>query len=342
MRVPRESPLHPAARRQASRLLYAAFKRAGSADREFAAFRFADVAEEVIRTDFITTAGADAAKAADAAQSVIIRARQLADAILSLRVPDLPRVEAALGLIDQVAARTGTPTDAFRDELAFRRLQVAIARDDHAGVTAIAAAMQASTGPFATAADRLLFQRAADAWRSAEDDARLAREVVRHGSRLLDAARGQGLDFVRDQTARAAALLWKVEKNEAMRALAIKTDRAQLAGGTRTLASLRRLAHLLEDAGDKPGALDAWNELLAGFDETTQEWGEARYNSLRLLIATNPARAAQVYDQHALLHPGGGPAPWGPMIEELRVQLPAIPTPKPAGAAGAGGTGGGG
>ncbi len=339
MKVAPESPLHTAARRQASRLLYAAFKRAGPADREFAAQRFADVADEVIRADFATAVHADQSQAKEAAQSVIIRVRQLADAILSLRVPDLPRVEAALALIDQVAMPTATPTDAFKDEIAFRRLQIALAREDDTLINTIAASFQGASGPFASAADRLLFQHAADKWHLAEDNAKLATDVVRFGSRLLEATKGQGLDYVRDQTAKAAAMLWKADGNVTMRTLAIRTDKAQIDSGTRTLSSLRRLAQLLEDAGDKPGALDAWNQILASFDQDSEEGMEARYNSLRLLIMVDSAQALTVYDQHMLLHPGGGPEPWGPRIEGLKAQLPARPAPvAPDGGGSGGGT----
>ncbi len=334
MKVAPESPLHVAARRQASRLLYSAYKRAGAGDREFAAIRFADVAEEVIRADFASAmrAGTGEEQAAkDAAQSVILRARQLADAILSLRVPDLPRVEAALDLIGQVAPRTGTTTDSIKDEVSFRRLQIALARQDDARVTALAASFQGASGPFAVAADRLLFQRSVDLWRVNEDEARLATDVVRFGTRIIDAAgqggaRSQGLDFVRDQTAKAAAHLWSKDRNEQMRALAIKTDKAQLESGTRTVASLRRLATLLEEAGDPQGAQGAWEELLGGFDQDSEQWLEARYQSLRLLIRTDAATAATVYDQHMLLHPGGGKGEWGKKIEALKDQLPARPT----------------
>ncbi|HEX2836763.1 MAG TPA: hypothetical protein VHN77_01415 [Phycisphaerales bacterium] len=338
MKVSPESHLHTAARRQASRLLYAAYKRAGAGERDFAAMRFADVAEEVIRADFATAMKGDGEAAKESAQSVIIRARQLADAILSQRVPDLPRVEAALDLIGQVASRTGTPVDAFKDELAFRRLQIALAREDDVKVTEIAAAFQGSSGPFAVAADRLLFQRGVDRWRVDESDLKLARDVVRFGSRIIDASanpRAQGLDYVRDQTAKAAALLWDKERSDQMRALAIRVDRAQIESGVRTVSTLRRLAQMLEDAGDTAGAQRAWDELVDGFDEGTEPWLEARYNSLRLLIMVDAVAASSVYDQHMLLNPGGGEEPWGPKIEALKDQLPSRPAP-PAGKGGGG------
>jgi hypothetical protein len=339
MSVSPESPLFVPARRQASRLLYAAYKRAPAAERDFAAMRFADAAEEVIRADFARAMRGSLANTQDqqaakeAAQSVIIRARQIADAILSLRVPDLPRVEAALDLIDQAGTRTGTPVDAFKDEVAFRRLQIALARRDDAKIDQLAASFQGASGPFADAADRLLFQRSVDHWKVNEDDLRTARSVVRFGSRIADSAgpnRQQGLEYVRDQTARAAAMLWEKERAEQMRALAIRMDRAQVESGTRTVASLRRLAVLLEDAGDNPGSFRAWDELLAGHDQASQEWLEARYHSLRLLIKVDPAKALAAYEQHMLLNPGGGTAPWGSKIESLRPQLPSAPAPAPA------------
>jgi hypothetical protein len=140
---------------------------------------------------------------------------------------------------------------------------------------------------------------------------------------------------VRDQTAKAAALLWDKERSDQMRALAIKVDRAQIESGVRTVSTLRRLAQMLEDAGDTAGAQRAWDELVDGFDEGTEPWLEARYNSLRLLIKVDAVAASSVYDQHMLLNPGGGAEPWGPRIEALKDQLPSRPAP-PAGKGGGG------
>jgi hypothetical protein len=343
LQVPQESSLSIASRRQASRILFAMYKRAQPAEREFAAARFADIAEQVMRADFAvamrppaestsTTKAATQDVIKDAAQSVVLRARQLADVLLAARVPDLPRVEAALDLLEQASSRAGMPLDALAEEVLFRRLQVALARSDDAQVQQIANRLQSAgagsgtPSAFALAADRLLFQRSADVWRRDESDVRLAVQVVRFGLRLADAPKAtQGLEVIREQTARAAASLWRAQKDEDMRRLAVRMDRAQLEAGARTLSSLRRLAELLEAGADLPGAMQAWNELLAGTDASTPEWYEARYQSLRLLALTDAAQAAAVFRQFELLHPNPAPEPWAERLQMLKDSLPAQP-----------------
>jgi hypothetical protein len=62
---------------------------------------------------------------------------------------------------------------------------------------------------------------------------------------------------VRDSVAEAAAAVWRVAKDNDMRALAIRLDREQLEAGQRTASSLRRLGELMESTGDNAAALDA-------------------------------------------------------------------------------------
>ena len=120
-----------------------------------------------------------------------------------------------------------------------------------------------------------------------------------------------------------------------MRDLALSIDEERLDSGIRTAASLRRFAQLSEAAGRRNDALDAWRELLAGLAGGTADWFEARYESLRLLAATDPTTARTVMDQHVVLYPSYGPDPYGELLRQLDQRIPRAAAPAvPAGESG--------
>jgi hypothetical protein len=332
LKVPADSPLHEAARRQAARLLYQEFRRVPTDEKSFAALRFAEVVEPLMRSEHARALGVRDAAGAQAADALILHARQLADALLAAPAPDLQRVEAALSMLESAADAQRIDLRPFEPELAFRRLQVALARSDEAGVQRLLDRLRESDPKFSTAADRLLYRRAFTRWRENSLDPALAREVVRHGARLIDQARGAANDAtvvsLREAVAAAAAVGYRADRDVSLRDLAIRLDREQLEGGTRAASSLRRLGELLEDAGDPDAALAAWQELLAGLDPASAGWYEARYQSLRLLLRADPRAAADAMRQHVILHPEYGPEPWGSQLRALEKQMPA-PTPAP-------------
>lgn len=334
LKVPDTSPVYEASRRHAARLLYQVFKRAPASARDFAALRFVDLAEPLLRAEHARAMAATDATAKEVANSAVLHVRQITDALLASSVPDLPRVQAALDTLDAVAAFHGLDLRPLEPEFAYRRMQAALARNDEAGATAELDKLRALGGPFAASANRLMLRRAQDQWKAAPSDARLARRVVGYGKIVLEAFERGGMApgdagavSVRDSVADAAAAVFEAEKDTVFRDLAVALDKAQLAAGHRTGSSLRRLGLLLEGAGDARGALEAWQELLVGLPSNADAWYEARYESLRLLATLDPAEAAQAMQQHRVLHPGLGPEPWGTRLAELERQIGAPATP---------------
>lgn len=333
LKVPRDSGIYEASRKQAARLLYQAYRRAPESERDFAALRFAEVAEGVLRLEQARAMAGTDQVAKDAAADVVVRVRQLADALLGVSTPDVRRVEAALSVLETVAAFHAMDLDSLKGELLFRRVQMAVALGDEAAITKHVDMIRAVGGPFADATDRLLYRRALTAFRRADSDVELARQVVRYGARILESqniAADSGLAAMRDSVAQAAAVIWRAENDVRMRDLAIKIDGEQLETGQRTASSLRRLGELLDAAGDQARALAAWRELLNGLQVGSPDWYEARYESLRLLLETSPAEAAAAMQQHKVLHPDFGPEPWGTKLRELDAKIGAIPPPQPA------------
>ncbi len=336
--VPPESPMREASRRQAARLLYRVYRRAGGADRSFAAMRFADVGEEVMRSDAAKAQlGRDEASL-KAAQSVLLAARQLADALLSQDNPDVARAQATLDLIDAVASLHTLDIGSMRAELDFRRLQIAAAKGDEVELDACLLRLRQNGGEFALAAERLMYRRALAAFKQSPEDGTLARRIVRHGSTILDNSKdpgAQGMLSIRLAVANAAAVLWRGTHDEEMLRRAVDLDKGSLASGARTLDVLKRLAELGEPAGDAGTSLDCWRELAAVLPQGEPEWFEAKYHVLRLLWKSDQPSAVVAMRQLKVLYPKMGPDPWGEKLRDLDLKM-GRPEPLPKAAAGGG------
>lgn len=331
-----ESPVYDAAQRQAARLLYQLFRRTRGAQREFAALRFAEVAEDVLAVDrraATTGAGEDSA---EAAQRVVILCRQLLDALLSVTTPDTDRAAAVLDALDHVAVYQHLDLAAQQPELLYRRIQIAVARDRGADAAGLIERLRALPDGqvYADAADVLLYRRAIDRWNRAPADARAeaARAVIEHGLRIIDRAGSDAAALADSVTlgihlnvAQAATQLADDAGDSESRALAIRLDEAVLAVYPFSEDALRRLAANTEAAGDTQRALECWRSILAGSNPGTDPWFEARYESLRLLAAVDPQRASEALAQHLVLYPEYGPPPWGDQIKALGKTLPPAP-----------------
>jgi tetratricopeptide (TPR) repeat protein len=337
--VPADSPLYLASRGEASRILYLIFRRS-RADRDFAAVRFADVAEPLLQSDRTAALETkDRAEAARAAEQTILRVRQLCDALLSSSSPDIKRAERALEVYDELKARLGMTTPQIDEEIAYRRLQIAVISGDFAEVERKADALRAGTGPFARAGLRLVLSRAAERFTAAPEDLNAARRVLIYSERVLpelDAADPKLADgshvSVLNTTAEAAAAVWRLDKDTASRDRAIVIDRRLFDAGKHSRKTLRRLAELSEAAADRPTALEAWRTLAAGTEPATPDWYEARYNAIRVLSMIDPPRAREALDQHRILYPTLGPEPWDAKFAELDGQVPRVPPANPASA----------
>ncbi len=331
-----QQPLYLAARKQASRILYQQFRRAQPMQRGFAALRFIEVAEPLLSEEFAQALELSGQQGTEAAMAATLRARQLADVFLSQPSPDVTRAQAALATLDRLVTRFTLDTREIEGEVLYRRLQIAVAQREMATAAQMADQLRGMAGPFATAASQLMYATSLERWKTREGDLEAARDVVRHGSALLAQLKGAGnAPAVREQVASAAAALWSGVQDRQMLMLAISVDEEQAKAGVRAASTLRRLATMREAAANETGALDAWNQLLASLEPASPEWYEARYQSLRLLLQTDPAGAATAYEQYKLLYPQAAPEPWGQKLDALALRMPRITpaTPKPTGGA---------
>lgn len=331
LKVAPDSPLYKVARRQAATLLYKLYRAARGGDRDFAGIRFVQVGEDLLKAEQTAALASLDPAARDAANGVVLRARQLIDALLSVSGPDPDKAESFLAAIDTVTAYHAIDTAQLQPELTFRRLQIAVIRNNTHAIDRSVDRLRAMSGPYADAADRLMYRRAQRLLDATPSDANAAREVVRFGVRVLDAmgSNAAAASSVRDGVANAAATLWDADADETMRDLALAMDREQDAAGIRTLTALRRHARLAEAAERIEEAGRVWTVLASSVDAASPAWFEARYEAMRLLAKIDQAKAREALDQHEALYPALGPSPWDQRFRDLRRVLGAA---APAGA----------
>ncbi|MBA4119728.1 MAG: hypothetical protein C0513_03395 [Isosphaera sp.] len=333
--VPAQDPAYERAQRELARLLYKRYRAADRAGGAFAAERFAVVAERLIGIERAVALGPDEAQARAAAERVIVLARQVLDAALSLAPPDVPRARAALEAAERVAAFNRLSVQEHAGELAFRRVQILMAegRQDEA-----AALAKAQSDPrWAELLDRVFYNRAAERLAALTEPGQ-ARQValgdlVAFGLRVIERAgeparalRDPAIATVYQGVAGAALELWQLAGNTGARDTALRLDRQLLTLGP-SAGSLRRLALLEESVGNLAEARARWEQLLAGLPPGGAAWFEARYESLRLLAQSDPALAAQAIAQVRVLYPDLGPPPWNSKLAELAQRL-GVPSPQ--------------
>lgn len=326
--VPSDSAIYGAARRRAADLLYRAFKAAPREKRAFAALRFIEIAREaarMARAD-LREGGADA----EASQRLLVRYRQLLDAYLELDPPDGHRAAEIIDQIESLARETRLSLQGLEGELNYRRVQIALVTRDAEAIDEAVDRLRSLGGPYASAADTLLYRDAYERWQRSPEDAALAEEVLRHGTRLADRrlADGGAIDRGAVRTllarvARAGRLLWEKRADEIARDIAIRMDARLIEAGVRTPEVLLRHATLAEAASSPRAALDSWRTLLSAAPESSELWYRARANSLGLLAEIDPERARQVLQQYRTLNPDLGPEPWRTRISAVARKLGA-------------------
>lgn len=329
--VPSDSPLYEAARRHVSRMMYRRYRASKGPERDYAAARFMEVAEELINIDVATVRSGTGDAATDAAKAVTVRVRQALDAALSITVPDVDRAVRLLDILESTAGLAGLDLSDTESELAYRRLQIAIARDDEQAAALAAATLARIGGPHARAGDRLLYRRLFERWQRQPTDAELATRLVGVGSRVLaqfdplDEHKGDAtVAGLIDTIAQAATTVWHAKNDDSMRDIAIGLDSQLIELGTQSAGSLRRLALASEAAGDLQTALSAWNTLMAGLRDGSSGWFEARVESIRVLAESDPRRARAALDQHRVLYPELGPEPWRSRFQDLDHRLAGV------------------
>jgi len=324
--VPESSPLRHEARVQASTLLFKVARAAPAADRDEAFARFLTVSDQIYAVERDSAIASDSARRNVQAQRALLIARQQLEASLALSAPDSPRAHRLLTEIPHFAELCGLSVSDLADELAFRRVQLAIASGNDAEIDVAIASLDKSATPFAQGARMLALRRAIEGSRAAPSSVDASRRIVSIGDRVVATLDDQKqfdarANALRDEVAGAAAAVFRESGETSLRDLAMRIDRGMYERGGRFTASLRRLAEMSEQTGDTALALECWKLLVSGVREEQPLWFEARFRSIVLLSKFDVGAARDAFRLFELSHPNFGPAAWAPKFRELREQL---------------------
>jgi len=331
------SPIYATARRHLIRLLYRAYRGSPASRKDAEASRFLTVAEELLRIDEAAVSEGEPEDKVKASQSVVVLVRQILDVVLSSRAPELDRADRAITTLERIANEMGMGLGELEGELAYRRLQIALARGQMDEVESQLTRLTRIGGRFARHADRTLYRTATQAWSMPDAGVAEATALVRFGGRILanpddpgDRLSQQALLGVVNHVVEAAAWLWDEHQDENMRSLALRLSKDWFERDIWTEDMLRVLARFSELVSDQQTSLEAWTALSATYHAGEEPWFEARYNAIRLMINLNPQGARDAMVQHRVMYPSYGPDPYGPKLRALEARLelqPAVPLP---------------
>lgn len=331
--TPDESPMFEPARRQAAFVLFRMQRRAPG-DRVLTR-RFMETATEALSPLIVQCRLSPKDK--DLPTIALRLVRQIAEVGLSSSPPEVSTVERVLAQWSDLSDELGLGGSGASEELAYRRLQISLVQGN------VDAAVEAfeKLGPsqFRKSAERLLYKHALKAWEGQPRSVEAARAVVRFGTPVAeqlvagDSAFQQPVTLgVCNDVAAAAAIVFEEAKDVPMRDVAIKIDRKAFEGGAPSATAVRRLARLSENAGDSALPLACWQRILGGVPSGTGDWFEARYETLRLIAASEPEKARQICEQYRVLYPDWGAKPWNEKIREIAVRLGVAASPAADGA----------
>jgi len=169
----------------------------------------------------------------------------------------------------------------------------------------------------------LILNHVINAWESGPDSekasllVRLGVTAIARGIPPKPERFGVQQSALMEVVAQGAGLLYDLDQDDDMLALALRLSKHVLEFGQPSEPGLRLTASLATKNGDIDTALEAWLRLLAAYPQGELRWYEARYESLALMQAIDPARALETYRQYRILNPKPAPDPWAEKISSL-------------------------
>ncbi len=332
--VASDSPEWLASRQQALAGLYRAF-RGSNAPRADTARRYLTVLAEL---------PLQASTGLPAGSSSI--ARQALEVALAPEVRDSPLATKLIAALEASAAQGDFDMNEANEEIAYRRLQLAIQLDHFADVATLLLPFEQpeATPIWADAGLRLALRTAESKRRAAPMDAParagFVSTVVRAGDAIL--AREGGIDAaLKGKEATTMQQLAHITIDARVELVRSSSDAAQARAGSvlteallvqapRDAALLRAGAFFAETAGDLTRAAELLRTLVGGLPSRTTPWFEAKVDQLRVLAKLDPARARAVLTQFRTLYPELGPEPYRTQVLEIEKSLPAPSSPATA------------
>jgi hypothetical protein len=215
--------------------------------------------------------------------------------------------------------------DGSASEIAFRRIQLWLiqGRIDQAGELVLSGTVMDES--VTRSALFMVFDAAYSRFSNTQSVPN-AQSVVRYGRRILDDWRELNEDTLDHQhssiteyISEAALYLADQTRDDTMRAYSLALCHEVFEKGSPTTSGLIRTAIVSEVLDETDLPLQCWLRLVSRLESTDIRWHRARYESFRLLHASDPERAKTAYQQYLVLYPEGSPEPWGNLIRDVFV-----------------------
>ncbi|MCH2133570.1 MAG: hypothetical protein MK116_07455 [Phycisphaerales bacterium] len=325
LRVPLDSPARPLAQMRAADMLYRLFRAAKGQERVDVASDYLVVAVPMMQEDY------SAAGEVAGARSVA-RARRVLEVATDPDVLRLVAADSALLVLLNRDVLVQVEDQDLEDEVDYRRILLALARDDTADAQAIIETLyQRRPDAIWT---RLATRRALDRARQDCDQAEgeavrdALKRIMVNGNRLLaeSATLQESLESriglsVASAVASAATDLWLQGGDASAGDRAWELYGALLEHSPRNRVFLAGRGRLAASRGDTEEALRCWRIVTVGSRSGSDDWFEARTALVEILEKADPERAREVMVQHRALYPEYGPAPWGDRLRQAAIRL---------------------
>jgi hypothetical protein len=328
-----DDPAWHDAQQRASQMLYSLFSNGSRSDRLKAGTRYLVIALPLLSEDS-NLAISDAA----AAGRCLARSRRVLEVALDEQLLRLVAAEAALASVQRRSQFPMEVPEGFEQELVYRQLQIMLAREDIETAERLALGLfdEDGAGLWSRLAARAIFRQAIDHWNAAEagEDSRGSiRRVSEWGTRILEEQStlaevldSPGMMAVASNVARAGLVRWEGSGDATLGRATLELYGLLLSLHPRNQQFLRGCALLSAAFDDEMESVRCWRVLLSGTTAGSASWFEARTHQVELLAVLDPERARLVLQQHHVLYPHWGPAPWGQRIravqESLLVEVP--------------------
>lgn len=339
LEVAPDSPMYLTARSEAVSRLYAKFSQSPREQRDLLALQIAEVGEDVLKRYFELAIASESAESRNAAERLVVRARQIADALLSMTSPDAVRASSVLSLIASTAERVSLNIDPIEPEMCYHRFRLAHAREDGPesqrayGRLLALSVSDPGAARFLDAADSFTLSKAWDRYKTSHESQDAAKELIKIVGIMIERSDGdmsERLQGVYAKGAEAAFRIWSETDDERIKGIGMAWDE-KLIAVVRNSSSLRRLARMYEKSGRLEQSLACWDEILGGTEERSEPWFEARIGSISVLRKLRPQEAADALRQFRVLYPGPAPEPWHTQLNDLQLLCESGPDPRGGG-----------
>jgi hypothetical protein len=327
--VPPDSASWDAAQRRAEQMLYELYLNAAGARRLDIAERYLDLAVPLwSRQDLASIQADDAASAA-----FVVRGRRILEVALWPGVDRVRAAEETLSRLEESAALGSIDLGPFFGEIAYRRVQIAIAGGDLSRAASLVEESwrTEAASPWTVAALKAVFRELAALARNQADASRgVLDQIVRYGGWIIRGIEGDGESVESGGmigyyavTADSAFELWRRDGAPDMGRRALVLYKRLLDAKPDNAAFLRAVGRLAA-AFDEPAlALECWRTVSAGTAAGSDGWFEAKYHQIDILVTLDSTQARAVFEQTRALYPDLGGEAWQARFAELGEKIGA-------------------